>query len=152
MLYTQHNTPFTTGSIKYLYEAIPPDTRNLRVILSIWIEGVETTAVIDTGAPYLVVHPRIAMMIGLSPLIAEDVIKLEVRGVKYRGGLHRLKVGFFAEEGENVSFEATAFVPEVSHDTWSEQGLPTFLGIGQCLDRIRFAFDPGDDRFYFGNL
>ena len=53
--------------------------------------------------------------------------------------------------GANASvgtFEATAFVPELEHgETWP---LPSYLGGQGCLDRIRFAVDPGDEVVYFG--
>ena len=53
-----------------------------------------------------------------------------------------------ATAGESLTFEATAFVPELDHgETWP---LPSYLGWQGCLDRIRFAIDPVDEVVYFG--
>jgi hypothetical protein len=55
-----------------------------------------------------------------------------------------------AEEGENLAFEATAFVPEQHEEEgWSD--MPSILGFYGCLERIRMAIDPVTETFYFGS-
>jgi hypothetical protein len=62
--------------------------------------------------------------------------------------MHRVPVTLLATAGEPLTFEATAFVPELEHgETWP---LPSYLGWQGCLDRIRFAVDPADEVVYFG--
>jgi hypothetical protein len=47
-----------------------------------------------------------------------------------------------------VQVDSTAFVPDTSHEAVPE--LPSILGLHGCLERVRFAFDPHTDTFYFG--
>ncbi len=62
------------------------------------------------------------------------------------GKLFRIVVTLIAQEGSSVELEATAFV--VSDQRWNEQ--PLFLGLLNCLDRLRFAVDPINEVFHFG--
>ncbi len=50
----------------------------------------------------------------------------------------------------NLSLDATAFVPQLHPEqTWP---LPTFVGLAGMLQRLRFAVDPVDSKFYFGPI
>ncbi len=67
------------------------------------------------------------------------------------GYLHRLNMAFEATQGESLSLVATAFVPDPEwEESWGET--PSFIGLTGCLERLRFAVDPGSDAFYFGPL
>jgi len=57
---------FTTGAIRYSYSPATVGETTNRIIIPIEIEGVKTQAVVDTGAPYVVVSPRIAKLAGLN--------------------------------------------------------------------------------------
>lgn len=47
-----------------------------------------------------------------------------------------------------MTFDVTAFVPHLTPgENWP---FPTFLGWHCCLERIRFAIDPAEEKFYFG--
>ncbi|HAX76687.1 MAG TPA: hypothetical protein DCY88_12800 [Cyanobacteria bacterium UBA11372] len=48
-----------------------------------------------------------------------------------------------------VDVQATVFVPD-REELWGN--FPYFIGLGGFLERIRFAFDPASDTFYFGSL
>jgi hypothetical protein len=81
----------------------------------------------------------------------KEQTNISIRGVPYSGNLFRVEVLIPAAEGESQSFEATAFAPVPDQEErWGN--LPTFLGIGNCLDRIRFAIDPLNTKFHFGAL
>ena len=60
MLYLQDNSPFAAGVMEYEYRPIPPDQVNSRILLKLNVENILALAVIDTGAPYLVIAPSSA--------------------------------------------------------------------------------------------
>ena len=61
------------------------------------------------------------------------------------GRLERVRVAFPAEEGDTFELDATWFVS-------AEWPGPAVIGWKGCLERMRFAFDPATDSFYFGDL
>jgi hypothetical protein len=143
--------PFAIGAAGYDYRPATPEEDSLRLILQVEIAGVLVEAVVDTGAPYVICTPDVARQLlpGLGGLI--DRKSLLIRGSWVTGGLTRLPVGFIAARGENTYVDATVFVPDPDWEEWWGE-LPSFIGLGGCLERIRFAIDPGQDMFYFGPL
>jgi hypothetical protein len=142
---------FANGAIEYLYQPATPGEATPRIILPVEVEGIVVPAVVDTGAPYVICAPRLAGTTALrsaTPLQRETIL---IRGSWITGNLYRLGLKFPAELGEELELEATAFVPDREwEDAWGD--LPSFIGMGGCLERIRFAIDPGSDTFYFGLL
>jgi hypothetical protein len=62
-----------------------------------------------------------------------------------------LSLDFTAEEGQPLTVEATVFVPELKpYQEWGD--FPSIIGLNTCLERLRFAIDPSQDKFYFGAL
>ncbi|HEX8904188.1 MAG TPA: hypothetical protein VF771_05060 [Longimicrobiaceae bacterium] len=117
-----------------------------RIHLQILIGSVKADAVLDTGGAYLVLDPLIGRRAGLGPPVHSD--RLVIRGFVFTGTVHRIPVTIPADVGEPLTFEATAFVPELGlEEPWP---LPSYLGWQGCLDRIRLAIDPRDERVYFG--
>lgn len=142
---------FANGAIEYLYQPATPDEVTPRIILSVEIETIPIAAVVDTGAPYLVCAPRLARTIALKLATPLERMTILIRGSRISGNLHRLGLRFPAELGTHLELEATAFVPDAEwEDAWGD--LPSFIGMGGCLERIRFAIDPSSDTFYFGPL
>jgi len=121
------------------------------VVLEIAIEGIVVEAIVDTGGVYLLCHPRLARQLDIDASQAvSPVIELLFRGVFLQGRLHRLSLTLLAEAGENLGFEATAFVPEqYEEEGWGD--MPSILGFYGCLERIRMAIDPVTETFYFGS-
>ncbi|NJK76677.1 MAG: hypothetical protein HC849_25365 [Oscillatoriales cyanobacterium RU_3_3] len=72
-----------------------------------------------------------------------------VRGMRLEGSVIRLNMKLIAEEGEDLDVDATAFIPDVE-EFWGD--FPSFIGQIGFLERIRFAIDPLNDTFYFGQL
>ncbi|MBC6475531.1 MAG: hypothetical protein GDA48_24260 [Hormoscilla sp. GM102CHS1] len=72
-----------------------------------------------------------------------------VRGMRLEGKTIRLGMTLRAEVGENLTVDATAFIPDVE-EYWGE--FPSFIGQNGFLDRIRYAVDSSTDMFYFGEL
>jgi hypothetical protein len=150
MLLSRDGRPFATGSISYWYGPTADDL-TARIILQVHFEGVPAQAVIDTGALYVICAPEVSNQLSLPLDDALDRIVLTVQGVRLHGRLHRLAMTFPAETGLPLEIEVTAFVLDPDwHSGWGE--LPSFIGLGGCLERICFAIDPGDDTFYYGPL
>ena len=140
---------FATGAARYQYEpAIATETTN-RIILEVKIQGVETRAVVDTGAPYVICAPKIARLAGIDSTSALARQTMLVRGMRLEGFLVRLNMTLKAVIGEELNVDATVFVPEVP-EYWGD--FPSFIGLTGFLERIRFAVDPNEDMFYFGQL
>jgi hypothetical protein len=65
------------------------------------------------------------------------------------GRLYRLSLTLLADEGEDVTIQTTAFLPEREEaEHWGD--MPCLLGLHGCLERLRFAVDPRTEHFYFG--
>ena len=141
---------FTTSATSYAYRPATSHETTPRVILDIAIEGIPTEAMVDTGGIYLLCHPQLAVQLRLDVTDAmSEVVSILFRGVLVQGRLYRLNVTLLADEGDDVPFQATAFVPErYEAEQWGE--LPSILGFYGCLERIRIAIDPVTDTFYFG--
>jgi hypothetical protein len=150
LLQDRAGQPFATGVTTYLYQPASGDFTN-RIVLQVSIGDVLTEAIVDTGSPYVVCPPRIAREIGLDSSAALDVANLKIRGFTLKGELHHLNVLFHAVEGEPLMVEATVFVPDDQH-TQTYGDLPGYIGFMGCLERMRFAVDPEEDRFYFAGL
>jgi hypothetical protein len=107
-----------------------------------------TRAVVDTGGAFLLLDPQLAAAVGIERADSLGHEHIRIRGFVQRGTVHRLPVTLLATAGESLTFEATAFVPELDDsDVWP---LPSYLGWQGCLERIRFAVDPVDEVVYFG--
>ena len=143
MLKYENGEHFATGSAEYLY--IPEESPKLN--LEVVVEGsVRLHAVVDTGAPFFILNPKFAVDLDLSAHQQVGVKKLSTRRGLTDGRLYRLNVTLIATVGKNLQIEATTFVPENNH--WDEE--PSFLGLENCLDRLRFGVDPYAQVFFFG--
>ena len=69
----------------------------------------------------------------------------------WKGKIARLDFILKADEGTDLDFQSTVFVPDDAED-WNRLKLPSFLGQVGFLERIRFAIDPNENKFYFGSL
>jgi hypothetical protein len=151
MLQFSTGQAFTTGAITYTYRPVTERETSPRIFLQVSIEGIDTAAFLDTGAPFVVCKPEIAEVLGLDPASGEPLGNFRLRDSHLNGHLHRMNVTLLAEQGDPLSVEATVFVPDPkSNQEWGN--FPTILGMGGFLERIRFAVDPSQDQFYFGAL
>jgi hypothetical protein len=107
-----------------------------------WLIPVE--GMLDTAAEWCVLPAALAPEVDGEGL-PQDQVRLETRLGSFEGRLERLKIRFPAIEGQPLAVEATWFV---SPD-WTG---PLVLGWKGCLERFRFALDPREERFYFGEL
>jgi hypothetical protein len=148
LLFNDH-TAFAHGAVKYAYRPATENDRTNRIIIPVEIESIQTYAVVDTGAPYVVCAPEIVLPLGLGVASRLSSTVLQIRGMEVRGDLYRLTLKLIAEQGESIDVEATVFVPGVNE--WPAN-LPSFIGLNECMDRIRIAIDPAEEMFYFGSL
>lgn len=100
---------------------------------------------LDTGGHFFILNPQVIDLIAGSLSGGHDETSLLTAQGRLSGRLYRHRIELLAEEGDDLSLEATLLV---SPD-W--QG-PSVLGYTGVLDRIRFAVDPESNRFYFGPL
>jgi predicted aspartyl protease len=143
---------FSTGVATY-EDFYPGDEGNARIVLSVVVAGqVNTQAVVDTGTPWCILDPQLVKQAGVSPDSGyAPAGALMIRGVSYKGRLHRISIGLRNErEGNDLEVPATVFVPAIPQgEPWPH---PNFLGLIGLLDRIRFAVDPAENALYFGPL
>jgi hypothetical protein len=137
---------FAMGAAIYDYNSLPGSDTSARLILQVWVEGQKTSAILDTGAPYLVCSPNLARLVEFDPAASLSQYELLIRGYWIKGNLHRANLTLPASEGESLSLDVTAFVP----DPDELFNFPSFLGWSSCLEWIRFAVDPSSSTFYFG--
>ncbi len=153
MLFLRNGEPFATGVMDYEFRPVTPSDVNRRIILRISVENIPTLAVLDTGAPYLIIAPVVGDRLDFDPNSSIGNHDISIRGDKYHGKLHRVDVQLAAADGTSITFQAPAFVLDAGQEEkW--ENLPTFLGIESCMERIRFALDPDPEepKFYFGAL
>ena len=156
MIFYPNGEPFSSGAVTYAYHPVTELERSPRIFLTVsfgWNDaedGIDTEAFLDTGAPYVICKPQIAYSLGLDPQAGEYIENVNIRGYYLNGYLYRLTVTLLAEIGEHLPVDATVFVPELTpYQEWED--FPSILGLTGFLERIRFAIDPGEDRFYFGS-
>lgn len=148
---------FAVGAIKYLYAPATAKESTNRIIIPVTVEPmdmragktIQTQAVLDTGAPYAILDPTIAEVVGFTPEQAQERERMLIRGMRLEGSLTRLSITLQATQGDDLNIETTAFIPD-SLEAWG--GFPSFLGMAGFIERLRFAIDPNEDKFYYGPL
>lgn len=141
--------PFATGAAAYAYVPASEREDTPRITLDVLIGNLRTSAFVDTGGVYLLCSPQIAAALNLDPVDGLPVPNLLFRGVPMRGALHRVPLTILASQGNTITIDATAFVPERAVEG---SNFPCVLGVYLCLDRLRFAVDPLHEVFYFGEF
>jgi hypothetical protein len=150
MLFFGNGESFAAGSTTYTYRPVADRETSPRIILPVLIEGFETTGFVDTGGVYLLFSSEVASYLGLRPEAGIPTERLTFRRVQLSGVLHRVELTLLAEDGVSLMIEATAFVPELAPNQEWLDDFPCVLGMSGCLERLRFAVDPTNDTFYFG--
>jgi hypothetical protein len=141
MLRFPDGTAFASGSAPYYFSEESP-----RLQIEIEIDGQTFLAAVDTAAPYFICNLAVAESLGITAAEHVGAVTLSTRKSRTTGRLYRTVIVLVAAEGRSVEMEVTTFVPD--DETWNDE--PLFLGLFNCMDRIRFAIDPFVDRFYFG--
>jgi hypothetical protein len=140
---------FTTAFTGYQHEPLTDREETNRIIVQIELLGMRIRAMVDTGGVYLLCSPELASLLDFDrqPSLEEMVMRVPRLG-RVRGTLYRVPVTVLPEAGAVRPFEVTAFVPSgpgpMDGEPWA------ILGYHCCLEWLRFAVDPFEDRFYFG--
>jgi len=143
---------FSGGAASYLYQPISENEEAPRILLSVAVGAFTLSAFVDTGGVYFLCPPQVAHRLHICPEDSFGSQRLLFRGVSHLGSLHRLPLTLLAHQGQSVTIDVTAFVPQISRTIeWSAE-FPCILGMSGCLERLRFAIDPETDTFYFGAL
>lgn len=146
-LVTTAGESFATGVSAYL-DAHPEIRDPLpRVYVEIYLEGMNESfmALLDTGGHYCILQPDIVKKLQGGLIDRLTSAELHTARGKIHGDLYSHRVTLLAQRGDSLEIEAAVFV---SPD-WQGPNLIGYVGV---LDRIRFAVDPGGNRFYFGPL
>ena len=147
-LRTAAGEPFATGESSWRAEHALAGDSLTRLFVEVEFDGLLAPAVVDTGGAYLILDPELALRMGIRSESMLHRDRVVIRGFSCSGTIHRVPVTLPATAGESLTFEATAFVPELAHgEHWP---LPSYLGWQGCLERIRFAIDPVQEVVYFG--
>lgn len=139
--------PFATGSADCQLGPASQQDRSTRILITVRIGPVQTTAIVDTAAPYPVCAPDIASLIPPTTLERIEPFTLVTQFGNFKGALYRMPITFLATEGDDLEVEATVFVPN-SVAGWPRR--PSYIGLTGCLERMRFALDPTANLIYFG--
>lgn len=99
-------------------------------------------AQLDTGAAWSILNQEVAEAISLLNGQGEPKT-ISTRLGPFTGRLERTQIQILADFGDALSVQATVFV---SPD-WTGGN---FIGYSGFLERIRFAIDPRESLFYFG--
>ncbi len=145
-LFFKHDV--ASGAARYDDE-YPGNAHQARVV--VWLslpDGLEIPAVLDTGAPWCILNPESLPEVAMQgPGL---VRRLVVRGEEYEGRMVRIPLVLRADEGYDLRFEATVFIPQLyPGESWPH---PNFLGLSSALDRIRVTIDPGENFLYFRSI
>lgn len=125
------------------------EEQTARIVIDIQIGGHQISTIVDTGAPWCVLDPEIAQ-----PLIDDGraeylhPLRYLIRGHFYEGALFRVELALEDEQGNDLSINATVFVPRL--EPGQEWRNPNFIGLSGCLSRIWLTIDPLESTFYFG--
>lgn len=138
---------FASGRSRYLdhLRKWPEPTAKIYLKLQIGSSKSSVMAQLDTGAAWSVLPPDVAEEARI-PIESGDPTTISSRFGTKRGFLVRVPYTLVAEEGESLETDGTFFIsPE-----WPER--LSFLGYSGLLDSIRFALDPPQNHFYFGEI
>jgi hypothetical protein len=137
---------FTCGRCLYV-DAVPQTHEpTAKVFIKVLLTGQVLSTVyaqVDTGAPWSVLAPEVAISLGLLDSEGERT-SLDTRLGRMDGILTRIPIRILADDGDSFDTEGTFFI---SPD-WPA-GM-NFLGYSGLLDAMRFALDPQANHFYFG--
>ncbi len=89
LLYRDGRT-FATGVARFNFIPASKYDSNVRILVQVSIEGYATTAILDTGAPYVLCAPQLARTLDIDPKSAITRTKIVARNREIYGGLHKL--------------------------------------------------------------
>jgi hypothetical protein len=144
VLFRQGGTLFCGGRSRFLDTQPGSNEATSKIYVKIVPEplGEILVAQLDTAAAWTILDADVADAMSL---LQGDGFRtpLSTRFGRLQGRLERLRVDIVADDGDSCGVEATVWVSR----EWRHGN---FLGYEGFLNRIRFAIDPTENRFYFG--
>ncbi len=113
-----------------------------RIVITVLVDDVEVSGIVDTGATQFVLGWEAGRHLVTSGAEVEPQTRALGGGV-HQGFVFPVIVTFPADEGVEATLEALAWTAE-------SFGGPNLIGYGGLLEKVRFAVDPAENRFYFG--
>lgn len=136
-----------TGVSRYLDGYPGLQETHPRIYVPCRMQGVDPPflALLDTGAHFLIPNKDIAHLV--EDHLVGSLGQVEIRSARglLRGEIYKHGVTLAASMGVSLDIEATVFITPDWHG-------PSFIGYAGVLEGVRFAVDPGANRFYFGPL
>jgi hypothetical protein len=105
---------FARGAVEY-FDHYSGDLHP-RIVVPIQLGNslLPTFAVVDTGAPWCVLEPKLIKKLSFDVEKLQRVRNpLNIRGIAYSGWLYRIPMSLEASLGERLEIEATVFVPDL---------------------------------------
>ncbi|MBC6424094.1 MAG: hypothetical protein GDA38_23320 [Hormoscilla sp. SP12CHS1] len=91
VLFFDDGKTFATGACPYEYiRATEGDTN--RIFLAVEVAGYPIEAIVDTGAPYVILAPRVPRAIGFQPADALERLTMLIRGMRLDGSITRFNM------------------------------------------------------------
>ena len=137
---------FASGVSTYLEEDPSLNSPEPSVHVRISVQGdvpIEALARLDPATPWVVLNSELNRRLRL-PEDSLDIVELRTAIGLKRDFLERFPITLQAEQGDNLEVDATLFIC----DDWPGAN---FLGYRGFVQRIRFAVDPFNRKFYFGS-
>ncbi|HXU32325.1 MAG TPA: hypothetical protein VN851_17295 [Thermoanaerobaculia bacterium] len=144
MTLTRKGQEFTTGSARFHDSASNHLEPGSKVFVRFRIAHLEHEflGLLDTGATWSIVDWEIAVLAGLRPESGHR-IRYSGRWGTIEGSVVTCSFLLPASEGEPLEIQGSVFVS-------TDWRAGNFIGYRGLLERIRFALDPQENRFYFG--
>lgn len=120
------------------------------VLLQVGVNDYPAEVIVDTGAPFLVCTPQLALAMGIEELVPILQANILFRGIWLEGNIYMLTLAFAPDDkmGNGVSIMVQGFVPDAVDILEDILPYPS-LGWLSCLEATPFAIDPGRQVFYF---
>lgn len=138
---------FTTGVLTYRDEDPDSHRKQASIYIPLNIKQgsapVTILAMLDTGAPYLIMGPEEIEAFDLKPAARAAQITMSTRLGSIQGFMDKLSLTIPAENGDSLEFEAAVF----ASTQWTKG---VFVGYMGCMNNINFALQPQSSQFFFG--
>lgn len=141
-------TSFAQGATNFADHDPSGHQSGTKIFVPVMVESLEFQLYVevDTGGLYLTLNRELAAV--LKPNLAEPMRPTTIRSATgtLNGQLYKHRVTLLARDGESLDFEPLLFITE----DWNRS--ESILGYSGALEYLRFAVDPGSNRFFFGPL
>ncbi|MBO1351226.1 MAG: hypothetical protein EBE86_029435 [Hormoscilla sp. GUM202] len=113
VLFFKDGKAFATGAARYQYIPATEGESTNRIFLKVEIAGYPIEAIVDTGAPYVILAPGVARAIGFDPAYVLGRETMLIRGMRLDGSIIRFNMKLLADVGQHLELQGhTRATPE----------------------------------------